>query len=133
MLNRALAKGCATCTWLEGATTCGVIQCYPMASGVESQGGPRGCTTHAPPPLPAYPKIFLGGPPLSKSWIPLTFKWEFQGEPCFFSELPFSLFNLGMPTLFSGAHLTKPAPTQCPFLSERPLKICQRPLVGGPG
>ena len=42
------AKGCATCTWLEGATTCGVIQCYPMASGVESQGGPRGSTTHFP-------------------------------------------------------------------------------------
>ena len=39
------AKGCATCTWLEGATTCGVIQCYPMASG---------STTHGPP-LPAYP------------------------------------------------------------------------------
>ena len=53
MLNSA--KGCATCTWLEGATTCGVIQCYPMASGVESQGGPRGSTTHGPPPLPAYP------------------------------------------------------------------------------
>ena len=48
------AKGCATCMWLEGATTCGVIQCYPMASGVESQGGPRGSTTHAHP-LPAYP------------------------------------------------------------------------------
>ena len=48
------AKVCATCTWLEGATTCGVIQCYPMASGVESQGGPRGSTTHGPPP-PAYP------------------------------------------------------------------------------
>ena len=49
------AKGCATCTWLEGATTCGVIQCYPMASGVESQGGPWGSTTHAPPPYRPTP------------------------------------------------------------------------------
>ena len=49
------AKGCATCTWLEGATTCGVIQCYPMASGFESQGGPRGSTTHAPPPYRPTP------------------------------------------------------------------------------
>ena len=56
---------------------------------------------------------------------------KFQGGTLFYSELPSSLFNLGMPTLFSGAHLTKPAPTQCPFLSERPLKIYQRPLVGG--
>ena len=54
-LDAKRAKGCATCTWLEGATTCGVIQCYPMTSGVESQGGPRGSTTHGPPPLPAYP------------------------------------------------------------------------------
>ena len=49
------AKGCATCTWLEGATTCGVIQCYPMASGVESQGGPRAAQLMGPPtglPLP---------------------------------------------------------------------------------
>ena len=53
------AKGCATCTGLEGATTCGVIQCYPMASGVESQGGPRGSTTHGPPP-PLRP-IATGG------------------------------------------------------------------------
>ena len=49
------AKSCATCTWLEGATTCGVIQCYPMASGVESQGGPRGSTTHGPPPPTGLP------------------------------------------------------------------------------
>ena len=49
------AKGCATCTWLEGATTCGVIQCYPMASGVESQGGPQGSTTHGPPYRPTPP------------------------------------------------------------------------------
>ena len=56
---------------------------------------------------------------------------KFQGGTLFYSELQSSLFNLGMPTLFSGAHLTKPAPTQCPFISERPLKIYQRPLVGG--
>ena len=74
--------------------------------------------------------------PITESHAGLSQGQKYQvkisgGGTLFYSELPSSLFNLGMPTLFSGAHLTKPVPTQCPFLSECPLKIYQRPLVGG--
>ena len=53
-----------------------------------------------------------------------------RGEPCFILNCRPLYSTWECPPYFL-AHLTKPAPTQCPFLSDRPLKIYQRPLVGG--
>ena len=43
------AMGCATCTWLEGATTCGVIQCYPIwPVASRARAGPGAAQLMAP-------------------------------------------------------------------------------------
>ena len=54
------AKGCATCTWLEGATTCGVIQCF-LNQIMPSVDLARPIFFRCPPPYqnPGAPTDFL--------------------------------------------------------------------------